>query len=124
MKEFKDIPHSHRQIRGAFEGVTPSGVRFSILCRMGKRRANSGEMMRAHIRQMTRGMPMAATPYVDQEVLELIFEGHHRRPIEIMPGGYRAGCRSERSLRDLVGKVAQELKLDQSNEVRRQSPAP
>jgi len=112
MRELKDIPRSHRQLRGRFAGAAPDGTGFVLELVRGKRRANSGELVREHIRSMTtRGRPLSHPVYVETEELVLKVQGRRPEKIDIMPGGYRCGRRSHRYLGGLVEILASDMGL-------------
>lgn len=106
-----EIPDDHRRVRGVFNGVTEDGSAFSLEVRNTRRRMNSGEMMRQHIRSMTRGRPMSAPDlYKDVVEITLFVDRRRRVDIEVLPSGaYRSGRHAERSLKTLVETVLEEM---------------
>lgn len=92
-----------RRFRGTFRGVTSEGTSFDLEVRTVRRRASGGVIARRQVSAMARGRPLAAADlYVEEVEATLSVEGRRPVRIEFMPGGFRCGRRSSRSLKALV----------------------
>jgi len=101
-----DIPSDHRHVPTRFLGVTEHGLEFELEVREVQRRANSNELVRAHIRSMTRGAPIRHDDLYHRETeIALFVRGRQRIDIRINPNNsYSIGHRTHRTLRDTVSE--------------------
>jgi len=101
-----EIPTDHRRAPVRFLGVTEHGLEFDLEVREVQRRASSNDMVKAHIRSMTRGTPLRQDDLYSRETeIALFVRGMHRVDVRINPSGaYSIGHRFHRSLRDAVAE--------------------
>jgi hypothetical protein len=101
------LPADHREVRGRFLGVTGDGVDFDLEVASGRRRASSGDLVKAHVRSMSRGMPITSRDLYT-EVEEVVLRvGRQRLDVTVNTDrSYRIGRgMPRRSLREAVAEA-------------------
>lgn len=101
------LPDHHRHLPFGRVDIDHADHRIALERSKGKARLSSGEMTKSYINQAGRGAPMSM--YKDIETLTLYVDRRPRMDIEILPGGYRYGRISDRSLKGFVDQVVQGL---------------
>lgn len=98
------LPDSHRNLRGTYSGETDDGCPFQIYVNSGQRRAGGNDLMRAHIRSLSQGRPMAGSDlYVQHDEIYILIGRQHRKDIRINPNGtYGHGNIHGRTFKDIV----------------------
>lgn len=98
------LPNNHRELRGAYSGETDDGCPFQIYVNSGQRRAGGNDLMRAQIRSLTRGRPMADSDlYVQHDEIYILIGRHHRKDIKLnVNGSYGHGAIYGRTFKDIV----------------------
>lgn len=111
-RSLDELPHNARDIRGVFSGETEAGVPFEVHNTPSRRPMRSNELMKAAINAKVRGRPMASLQ-VEEQRLFLLVHNRHRIEIEQTSSNmYRYGRRFDRSLRELVTQVMEDMGVE------------